>query len=100
MRLSSLAWKNLYVGWRRALSVGSFTFFAGFFMVFFTCFIGSVKTNMETAVINALAGEVRLAPVGTEEEDLFSMSGSWDESNYLKKEEIEGAEQVLREKRP
>lgn len=98
MRLATLAWKNLCVEWRRALNVGSFLFFAGFFMALFTCFIGSVKTNMETAVINALAGEVRLQPAGMEKEDLFSLSGSWEEINYLTEAEMERAEKALRER--
>ncbi len=71
MRLAVLAWKNLRVEWRRALNVGSFIFFAGCFMVFFTCFLGSVKTNMETAMINALAGEVRLQPAGMAGSSVF-----------------------------
>lgn len=98
MRWSALAWKNLIGSWPRALSVGSFTFLAGFFMVCFICFNDAVKTNMETAVINALAGEIRLVPTGTEEDDLFSMSGSWEDTNYLTKEAIDAAEQVLRKK--
>ena len=44
---------------------------------------------METAVINALAGEVRLQPAGMEKEDLFSLSGSWEEINYLTEAEME-----------
>ncbi|NLY91897.1 MAG: ABC transporter permease [Firmicutes bacterium] len=97
MRWTTLAWKNLSGSWRRAFSVGSFTFFAGLFMVCFICFIDSVKTNMENAVINALAGEIRLAPAGAEEEDIFSLSGSWEDTGSLTKEEIDGAEQVIKE---
>lgn len=78
--------------------MGSFTFFAGMFMLCFLCFIDAVKTNMETAVINALAGELRLMPAAAEEEDIFSLSGSWEDTAYLTKEALDGAERVMKEK--
>lgn len=88
MRLFLLPLKNAYIGWRRSLTLGTFIFIVSILLVIFNMFIMTVKSNMQSAIINALTGDIQLRSAGTEEKDMFSTSGNWGKASVLDKEQV------------
>jgi putative ABC transport system permease protein len=95
MKLFSLSLKNIFVNWWRSLTLGSFIFLASFLLFVFNSFAGTIKVNIQNALINSLTGHIQIRAGYTTEEDMFSMKGNWGEISYLEAEQISQVEKVL-----
>ena len=95
MKLLKLSMKNIVGNVGRSITLFSFLFLISMILVVCNAFIFTAKDNMQTAIRNALSGEIQVRPISSEETDLFPMGTGWDNLVYMKSKEVKEIERFL-----
>lgn len=89
MKLLLIPIKNIIQNMGRAFSLGFFIFISSCIFIVCNSIIGTVSENSKDALIHGLTGDIQIRNVDVEQEDFVDMNTSWQNAEYLTKEEVD-----------
>lgn len=84
--------RNIRANPGRSAALGVFIAISGMLLVLAHAFLGTITTNMERSLVDALTGDLQARAGSSQEEDMFSLRREWDKLPPLTAEQAARAE--------